>query len=58
MMESKNELYEAVVSYFAKCPIDIEAIKVNYKESNRFKILDDITNEPYEIGIKMEKLYM
>lgn len=57
-MESKDELYEAVVNYFTKHPIDVDAIKVNYKENNRFKIIDSATNEPYELGIKMEKFYM
>lgn len=57
-MESKDELYNAVVDYFAKRPIDIEAIKVNYHTKNRFKIVDAATNEPYELGIKMEKFYM
>lgn len=57
-MESKDELYNAVVDYFTKRPIDIESIKVNYHAKNRFKIVDTATNEPYELGIKMEKLYM
>lgn len=57
-MESSSELYNAVVEYFTKYPIDVELIKENYKTKNRFKIVDGVTNEPYDLGIKMEKLYM
>lgn len=57
-MESNNELYNAVVEYFKKHPIDVESIKESYKAKNRLKIVDGITNEPYDLGIKKEKLYI
>ena len=57
-MESNNELYEAVVGYFDKRPIDIEAIKIRFKEANKFKIVDSSTNEPYDLGIKNSEFYM
>jgi hypothetical protein len=47
-----------VDEYFTKHPVDIEQVKINFKERNEFKILDDTTGETFDLGVNLAKLYI
>ena len=57
-MSSGNELQDAIEQYFKQYPIDVEAIKIRYKEKNKIQIIDDTVKVSYNLGVENAKLYM
>ena len=53
-----NELQDAIEQYFKQYPIDVEAIKIRYKETNKIQIIDDTVKDLYKLGVENAKLYM
>ena len=53
------ECIQTIVNeYFANNPIDVEQIKVNYKEKNKIKLMDDSTTYAFSLGVNASKLYI
>ena len=58
IMPVGNELKDAIEQYFKQYPIDVEAIKIRYKEKNKIQIIDDTVKDSYKLGVENAKLYM
>lgn len=58
IMPVGNELQDAIEQYFKQYPIDVEAIKIRYKEKNKIQIIDDTVKDSYKFGVENAKLYM
>lgn len=53
-----TDIETIIAEYFTEHPIDIEQAKINLKERNKFKILDDTTGETFDLGVNIAKLYI
>ena len=58
VMPVGNELQDAIAQYFKQYPIDVEATKIRYKETNKIQIIDDTVKDLYKLGVENAKLYM
>ena len=58
IMPVGNELQDAIEQYFKQYPIDVEATKIRYKETNKIQIIDATVKDLYKLGVENAKLYM
>ena len=47
----------AIEEYFTEHPIDVEQVKINYKERNNIKLKDDNKLDLFSIGVNLSRLY-